>query len=103
MAEVEHWDATRDGSLSEGAMRRKLESRGYTVTRYTYPPGTSFPAHTHGVDKIDAVLVGRFRMVMGETDVVLAAGDCLVVPRGVVHSAEVVGDDPVVSLDAIRL
>jgi mannose-6-phosphate isomerase-like protein (cupin superfamily) len=36
-----------------------------------------------------------------EGDVVLEAGDCLVVPGGVVHSAEVVGDEPVVSLDAV--
>ena len=31
------------------------------------------------------------------------AGDCLFVPRGVTHSAEVVGEEPVVSLDAVTL
>ncbi|MFQ5458900.1 MAG: cupin domain-containing protein, partial [Myxococcota bacterium] len=45
---------------------------------------------------------GRFRMTMNGASVVLGAGDCLAVPRGTVHSAEVVGDEPVVSLDAIR-
>lgn len=102
MAEVEHWNVDRDGPLSEGAMRRVLEARGYSVTRYIYPSGTCFPEHTHAVDKIDAVLTGRFRMVMAAAAVVLAAGDCLVVPRGVVHSAEVIGDDSVISLDAIK-
>ncbi len=84
-------------------MRRKLERRGYAVSRYVYPPGTVFPPHTHGVDKIDGVLAGRFRMTMQGESVVLEAGDCLAVPRGVVHSAEVVGSEPVVSLDAIRI
>ena len=103
MSEVERWDEEQDGPLDEAAMRRKLEARGYRVSRYVYPPGTHFPEHTHSVDKIDGVLAGRFRMTMGENEVVLETGDCLAVPRGAVHSAEVVGDEPVVSLDAVRV
>lgn len=99
--EVEHWDDKADGPLTEAGMREKLESRGYSVSRYLYPPGTWFPDHTHGMDKIDGVLAGRFRMTMNGESVILEAGDCLFVPQGAVHSAEVVGSDPVVSLDAI--
>lgn len=102
MANVEHWDADRDGPLSEAALRRKLAARGYDVARYTYPPGTSFPTHTHAVDKIDAVVAGRFRIVMGGASVVLEAGDCIAVPAGAAHRAEVVGDEAVLSLDAVR-
>ncbi len=100
---VEHWNPETDGALSEAAMQRKLEARGYAVTRYVYSPGTYFPDHTHDVDKIDAVLAGRFRMTTPDGAVVLGAGDCLAVPRGLVHSAEVVGSEPVVSLDAVRI
>ncbi len=100
--QVEHWDPQADGELSEAAMRRKLEARGYTVTRYVYPPGTYFPDHSHAVDKIDAVLKGRFRMTLGGRPVVLGPGDCLAVPRGAVHSAQVLGDEAVVSLDAVK-
>lgn len=99
---VEHWRPDVDGPLSEHAMRRKLEQRGYCVTRYTYSPGTSFPEHTHSIDKIDAVLAGRFRMSMHGQAVILEPGDCLAVPRGTPHAAEVVGEEPVVSLDATR-
>jgi quercetin dioxygenase-like cupin family protein len=149
---VERWNTDTDGPLSLDAMRRKLEARGYSVSRYVYPPGTYFPDHSHGVDKIetatapiqisgrtseasrasfsargprladgieargtvqgrtdgafdpigDGVLAGRFRMTMGGRSVVLKAGDCLAVPRGVVHSAEMVGSEPAVSLDAVR-
>lgn len=97
------WDPERDGPLSETAMRRKLEAMGYAVNRYVYPPGTCFPPHTHGVDKIDGVLAGRFRMGMEGQTLVLEAGDLLEVPRGVLHSAEVVGAEAVVSLDAVRI
>lgn len=96
------WDIERDGPLTESALRDLLEARGYRVSRYVYPPGTTFPDHSHAEDKIDAVLSGRFRMTMGSEEIVLERGDRLEVPRGVTHSAEVVGDDPVVSLDATR-
>lgn len=99
---MERWDAERDGPLSEASLRAKLEARGYRVSRYVYPPGTAFPDHTHAIDKIDGVLSGRFRMTTPDGAVVLEAGDCLAVPRGTVHAAEVVGDEDVVSLDATR-
>jgi len=100
--QLEHWNPKTDGPLSEAALRQKLEAKGYRVSRYTYPPGTTFPPHTHGVDKIDAVLSGRFRMTMGGQSVILEAGDMLAVPGGASHTAEVVGNEPVVSLDATR-
>ena len=99
---VEKWDPKRDGKFSEEALRRKLEKRGYRVSRYVYSPGTYFPDHTHTIDKIDAVVSGQFRMKTKELDVILKLGDCLAVPRGTVHRAEVVGDAPVVSLDATK-
>jgi quercetin dioxygenase-like cupin family protein len=99
---IEAWDRARDGPLTEAALRSKLEARGYRVTRYVYPPGTVFPEHRHAVDKIDAVLSGRFRLALEGAEAVLGPGDCLAVPKGALHSAEVVGDVPVVSLDAVR-
>ncbi|MEJ2344948.1 MAG: cupin domain-containing protein [Gammaproteobacteria bacterium] len=99
---VEHWDSDRDGELSEAALRRKLSERGCTVSRYVYPPGTRFPDHSHDVDKLDAVVSGRFRLTIAGASVVLEAGDCAAVPRGVVHSAEVLGSAPVVSLDGVK-
>lgn len=99
---VERWDVHRDGSPSEAALRSRLESRGYRVSRYVYPPGTQFPDHTHEVDKIDAVVAGQFRIVLQGREVVLGPGDLVAVPRGAVHSAEVVGATAVISLDGVR-
>ncbi|HXH64256.1 MAG TPA: cupin domain-containing protein [Mariprofundaceae bacterium] len=96
------WHETEDGELSIEAMRDKLRRLGCTVSLYAYPPGTRFPPHTHHVDKIDGVFSGRFKMTMHGETVTLEAGDLLAVPKGVSHSAEVVGDEPVISLDGIR-
>jgi len=102
MTAIEHWDAASDGPLSESSLRRKLEARGYVVTRYVYPPGTRFPPHKHDRDKLDAVLAGCFRIVMADVALTLEAGDCLYVPKGMMHSAEVLGDEAVISLDAVK-
>lgn len=99
---VERWDEQEDGPFTETALRQKLEERGFRVARYEYPPGTAFPDHTHDVDKVDAVISGRFRLTMHGKSAILTTGDSIAVPRGVIHSAEVVGDEPVVSLDAVR-
>jgi len=101
--QVEHWNVEIDGKLTGSALRVRLEARGYAVTRYAYPSGTCFPDHSHDVDKIDAVLSGRFLLKVQGRSIILEAGDALAVPRGIVHSAEVVGDETVVSLDAVRL
>lgn len=102
MIKVERWDPEDGETLSEQTLRRKLENMGYRTTRYIYAPGTNFPVHTHDVDKMDAVLSGEFRITMKGESVVLGAGDAVEVPRGVEHSAEVVGNRDVVSLDGVR-
>ena len=99
---IEYWNPGVDGILTEELLRRKLEARGYRVERYVYPPGTVFAPHTHDVDKLDGIVSGRFRMVVEGEVFDLEEGDVLGVPAGVEHSAEVLGDEPVVSLDATR-
>ena len=92
-----------DGALSEAALRRKLEALGYRVARWVYPPGTVFDFHTHDYDKMDAVVSGQFRMTMQGQSVVLGPGDALPVPARTAHRAEVIGSEPVVSLDGERI
>jgi len=83
-------------------MQDKLEALGYSCSIYHYPEGSFFPDHTHDVDKIDGVLSGRFRIGMTGESVILEADDCIHVPKGAVHNAEVVGEETVISIDAIK-
>lgn len=101
MVEIEHWQSAF-GDLTEDNMRRKLQAEGYSVTVYRYPPGTYFPNHTHSYDKKDGVLKGHFLIRAAGREFHLHPGDILPVPTGLVHSAEVIGNETVISLDASR-
>ncbi len=99
---IEPWDESKWGPLNEDNMRRKLMAAGYSVARYVYPKGTVFSDHIHSVDKKDAVVEGEFLITMGGEEFLLRAGDAIEVPRDAVHSAQVVGDESVVSMDAVK-
>ena len=101
-ARVEHWESAW-GELNETNMRRRLEQEGYVVSRYYYPPGTFFSEHTHDVDKKDTVLRGRLKIGADDGEIILEPGDMIEIPAGMPHTAEVVGEETVVSLDATRI
>jgi len=96
-----HWDPGW-GLLGEPAMRQRLEAEGYAVSKYHYTPGTYFPPHTHTVNKKDTVLRGKLKIGWDGGSVILELGDMIEIPAGFSHSAEVVGTETVVSLDATR-
>lgn len=98
---ISRWAQALEGEFDSDRLRAKLEATGYSVCAYTYPPGTCFPAHTHAVDKCDAVVSGRFEITCGAESVILEAGDMVFIPAGTEHAAEVVGDEAVISLDGI--
>lgn len=104
---VIHWHPAW-GPLSETEMRQQLVAAGYNVSRYHYSPGTYFPDHSHGVHKRDTVLTGKLKIAWPASEgspagsVVLEPGDMIEIPAGAVHSAEVVGPETVLSLDATK-
>jgi len=100
---IEPWDQSKWGSLSEENLRRKLMAEGYSsVVRYLYPRGTVFSDHTHSMNKKDSVLEGEFLITLEGEEFLLRAGDSIEVPANAVHSAQVVGEKGVVSLDAVK-
>lgn len=98
---VIHWDPAW-GPLGEQAMRQRLEGEGYQVAKYEYTPGTYFPPHTHSIHKKDTVLRGRLQIGWEGGLVILEPGDMIEIPAGFSHSAEVIGSETVVSLDATK-
>jgi quercetin dioxygenase-like cupin family protein len=98
---IERWDPRRDGPLSQAALRRKLEARGYVVSTCTWPPGAIVAAQAQDRDRVDAVVSGLLKVTLDGESAILTAGDMVVVPRGSIRRVEVVGPSAVSCLDAV--
>jgi quercetin dioxygenase-like cupin family protein len=95
---LERWHPA-DGPLSEKRLMRLMELEGFDVLVYTYRPGTFFTEHEHAQEKCDAVLEGVLRVTADGQTFDLRNGDRLYVPAGTRHTAQVIGEKAVVSLD----
>jgi quercetin dioxygenase-like cupin family protein len=66
------------------------------------PPGTRFADHAVECPRTAVVICGRLRIVLNGTERVLGPGDAAELAPGCRCSLEVLGEEPVVSLDASR-
>jgi quercetin dioxygenase-like cupin family protein len=83
-------------------LQAKLESEGYQVGMQLLAPGSVFGEHCRCETRIGAVFSGELKLVIDGQTHTLGPGDWIEIPAGVAVSAEVLGDEPVLELDAVR-
>jgi mannose-6-phosphate isomerase-like protein (cupin superfamily) len=83
-------------------IKHDLKGEGYHIYVYSYPGGMFFAPHKHDHDTLHIMLSGRMIVHMNGEEHALEPGERFVVPAHVMHSAEVIGDMPVVCIDATR-
>jgi len=83
-------------------LRTRLEAEGCQVFTYLLAPGTAFGDHCLPETRIEAVFSGRLRLVIGGRVHELGPGDWLEVPAGITIVAEVIGEEPVLGMEAAR-
>src|SRR4051794_29352589 len=98
---IDRWDSRRDGPMTESALRHKVETIGYDVSKYAWPAGTVVPPQTQDRERVDAVVTGILRVTLDGESAILTAGDMVYVPRGSVRRVEVVGSATAHCLDAV--
>ena len=98
---IERWDPRRDGPVTESALRHKVETIGYQVSRFAWPAGTIVPPQTQHKWRVDAVVAGIVKITVAGESAILTAGDIVYVPRGAVRRVEVVGSTTAHCLDAV--
>ena len=98
---IDRWDPRRDGPVTESALRHKVETIGYEVSKYAWPAGTVVPPQTQDRERVDAVVTGMVRVTLDGESAILTAGDMVYVPRGAVRRVEVVGAATAHCLDAV--
>lgn len=81
-----------------GVRRSVFSGDGATLAFTTLEPGHTARPHSHSHEQIVYVIAGELLFVVGDEEVVVRAGDMLVVPPGVEHWAETLGDEPALDL-----
>jgi len=91
-------DSLRPVDARPGVVRRSFSGDGATLAFTTLEPGHEAFPHAHPHEQIEYLLAGRVRFVVGDEETILEQGGLLVVPGGVTHYAETLGDEPALAL-----
>ncbi|HEY1351208.1 MAG TPA: cupin domain-containing protein [Ktedonobacteraceae bacterium] len=90
----------------EEELLTRMRQEGLSPYRWSNDPGDTYAMHSHNYEKVLYCARGSIRFLLpdraaSERSVDLAAGDCMILPPGIRHSA-VVGPRGVVCLEATR-
>lgn len=76
--------------ISEAVARQRVTGDSLECILYRYAPGATFAVHRHDAEQITLVLEGELHFtVEGEGEVVLTAGEAILIPSGRPHGAYV--------------
>ena len=88
------WDDLEKESMSDLIHRRVISGERAMVAQIFLGKGAVVPTHSHENEQVTYLLEGALKLWIGEEreEVVLRAGDVLLIPSGVPHSAEAMED-----------
>ena len=69
------------------------ESPNFAMRNFIIEAGGHMPLHTNTVEHEQYVLSGHARVVIGDKTIEAGAGDVLLIPAGVPHSYETLGEE----------
>ena len=95
------WADSPEEPVVAGVTRQRLDAQHMTVLRYRYQPGARFPAHSHPEEQVVLVMSGQIEFAVADRTVRAGAGSVLVIPPSVVHSARVIGEELVDTINVL--
>lgn len=90
------------GQITINKIRARLEQEGLQPHRFEMVPGDRYNDHAHPEAEIRWVVSGHMRVLIDHEELILEPGDRLDLAANVVHSADVLGEEVVVTLCASR-
>ncbi|HZU67793.1 MAG TPA: cupin domain-containing protein [Ktedonobacteraceae bacterium] len=90
----------------EQVLRKRMQQEGLSPYSWSNAPGDTYAVHSHTYEKVLYCVRGSIRFILpdlpeAERAIDLFPGDCMILPAGTRHSAEV-GPKGVVCLEATR-
>ncbi len=76
-----------DKTPEAGELQHWLETEGFTVMRWSDPPGATYHPHSHEHDESIWVYRGQINFTVEDQTYPLKAGDRLFLPKNTMHAA----------------
>jgi len=92
------WNDIKEDVIGPLAGRRVLHGTHLTVARFRFDKGNEVVMHHHVNDQVTMVQTGSLRMVVGDSEMILKAGDIVHVEPDVPHGNIALEDSVVVEV-----
>ena len=91
-AALTRWDELAQEKLTEMVSRKVLSGARHTMAQVWFKKGALVARHLHDSEQMTYVLDGALRCTIDGEDLVVRAGEVMVIPSGVPHQIEVLED-----------
>ena len=81
------WETMKTEKFGELTVRQMLSGESGTLGRWLFSKGAVVPRHSHVSEQFTVVLSGSMKFVFDDREVVVKAGEVLLIPSNVPHSA----------------
>ncbi len=97
------WSDVKEERMNDKITRKLAVGKNEMIGRLTLAKGATVPPHKHLAEQITMVISGSLRFTIDGKDIMVKAGDVLVIPPNVVHSAVALEDcDDIDSFSPLR-
>ena len=89
------WTDIPEEPMKGSITRRMISGNKAMIAQIVLKKGDTVPRHSHHNEQLTYVITGKLRLLLGEQgerEVVVAAGEVLVIPPNLPHSAEALED-----------
>src|SRR5258705_9767277 len=86
------WNQVVEEQLNPSMIRRMISGATMTMARLRFKKGYTVPTHSHANEQITTIEQGAMLFVTPTEQITVRAGESLVIPPHLPHSAEVLED-----------
>jgi quercetin dioxygenase-like cupin family protein len=90
--ELYNWDAMEEEEITPLLTRRYISGKSMTMGRIILRKGCIVQAHRHENEQLSTVITGAMKFIVDGEEIIVRAGETLVIPANALHSAEALED-----------
>ena len=92
------WASIKSETLSPSVERQYISTEQMTIARFRLKKGIVVPTHQHPNEQVANTLKGALKFTLAGKEVIVRAGETLLIPPNLPHSAEVMEDSVVLDV-----